>query len=268
MPIRTLLLVLALGVVTHGCSCGAPSTCDAGTEVGCPCEPNSSAVACFTGPDWARNRGSCKSGLRSCDQGHFTECVGEVLPRAEVCDGVDNDCNGLLDDVTELTQAPELGHCTSPACGPDAGYTCLVTGKVGVCAFGLKACSGTGGATACQPLTAGVAEVCNGVDDDCNGKVDDALSLGSCVSDAGVGVCANGTRVCEQGVERCQPAAATVEACNGLDDDCNGVSDDHACAGQLSNFYCCVHTGTTTGSCVAASSPFLTDPSYTCRSGL
>jgi hypothetical protein len=41
----------------------------------------------------------CKTGIRTCVDGQWTECAGAVWPKEEACtDGVDNDCNGKADD--------------------------------------------------------------------------------------------------------------------------------------------------------------------------
>jgi hypothetical protein len=42
--------------------------------------------------------GTCRPGQRSCDNGRWSACVGEVLRERERCDGLDNDCNGEVDD--------------------------------------------------------------------------------------------------------------------------------------------------------------------------
>ena len=42
----------------------------------------------------------CEFGLRRCDNGVWSECEDEVLPEIEICDMVDNDCNGTIDDST------------------------------------------------------------------------------------------------------------------------------------------------------------------------
>jgi hypothetical protein len=67
----------------------APLRCftgDAGTFTGtCP------GAACTP-------RGQCRAGTAACVSGTFGACTGQTLPVAEVCDGLDNDCNGEVDD--------------------------------------------------------------------------------------------------------------------------------------------------------------------------
>jgi hypothetical protein len=72
---------------------------------------------------------------------------------AEVCDAVDNDCSGLVDDLGTKT------------CG------------VGACQVTVQKCIG-GFEQECTPGTPSL-EVCNGLDDDCNGFVDDGLGPGA-----------------------------------------------------------------------------------------
>jgi len=42
--------------------------------------------------------GNCRLGTQTCTDGVWGECVGAVGPSSEVCDRVDNDCNGVVDD--------------------------------------------------------------------------------------------------------------------------------------------------------------------------
>ena len=214
---------------------------------GCTCNPSTfQAVDCYTGSPGTNGVGLCKIGKRSCDPStsSLTACIGEVTPQPEVCNLLDDDCNGIIDDVPAIADAATLATCTSPACEPDhvdASIECYGAG-VGICAAGVVTCGG-GGKTQCTPfITMGAPEVCNGIDDDCNGLIDDGLTdLGACDADAS-GICATSQYACDDGGLACPASAPSVETCNGLDDDCNGAVDDHACAGQLSSLYCCQST--------------------------
>ncbi len=58
--------------------------------------------------------GVCAPGTIHC-QGGLLRCVQNVAPSAEVCHGLDNDCNGLVDDC------PLTAHVATTTCGGAAG---------------------------------------------------------------------------------------------------------------------------------------------------
>jgi hypothetical protein len=192
---------------------GLDNNCDGQIDEGCLCTPGAE-VPCYSGPAETADIGACRSGTQRCDEGgqQYGSCSGEVLPEAERCDGVDNDCNGQVDDV------------------PGGGEDCSV--GIGACRQSSHMhCDEASGELACDAVAgAPQAEVCNGIDDDCNGQVDDAPGVGA-VCTAGIGACERGGfAVCnpERGEVTCAavPAAPAAERCNGVDDDCDGHVDE------------------------------------------
>src|ERR1700690_1837681 len=72
---------------------------DSSDPAGCACDPSTYKTSdCYTGAPGTNGKGICQTGKRSCNpDGTFTACVGEVTPDVEVCDYIDNDCNGKVD---------------------------------------------------------------------------------------------------------------------------------------------------------------------------
>jgi Notch-like protein len=136
-----------------------------------------------------------------------TGLLAPCTPSPEVCDGQDNNCDGLIDN--------------SPV---DAGGGCGST-SVGACKPGVLTCQN--GALTCVGAVGPKPEQCNGVDDDCDGAVDDSpAGVGqSCGSN--VGECLSGAQQCIGGVLVCVGGKGpSLEVCNLADDDCNGTVDD------------------------------------------
>ncbi len=131
--------------------------------------------------------GACSEGEQVCDGGTWGSCSG-VTPREEACDGVDNDCDGAVDDGV----ANACGGCGAA--------------PLEVCDGADQDCDGRvdeGVVNACGQCGEAPVEVCNGADDDCDGRPDEGV--------------ANACGGCGE---------ATPETCNGLDDDCDGQLDE------------------------------------------
>lgn len=54
--------------------------------------------ACYSGPAGNQNVGICQPGLSTCVNGIWGVCIGEILPSAEICNGLDDNCNGQVDE--------------------------------------------------------------------------------------------------------------------------------------------------------------------------
>jgi hypothetical protein len=151
--------------------------------------------------------GICAGGKQACMNG-VRVCLPDVMPGVETCNGIDDDCDGTIDDGI-----------------PGTGGLCG-TGLPGVCGNGAIQCNGF--TIGCFPITGQSPEKCNGLDDDCDESVDEGDPEGGMACSSGQsGVCGVGTYHCKNGQLVCEAnSTAQPEQCNGLDDDCNGIVDN------------------------------------------
>ncbi len=102
------------------CDDGADNNCDGQVDENCPCTAGA-VQSCFRGQPGYRNVGACQDGMQTCiGQGEFTywgPCTGGIAPSSEVCDGLDNACNGCVDDHPDCCDVPI--NCPGPGDLPD-----------------------------------------------------------------------------------------------------------------------------------------------------
>jgi hypothetical protein len=144
--------------------------------------------------------GICAVTVQTCVEGESLECVPVDIATNEICDGLDNDCDGATDE--------ELGTIS---CGE------------GVCATEAEICV-DGAPGECAPLDIAAKEKCDGLDNDCDGVTDEELGTIAC----GFGECATEVPACDAGaVGFCEPLnIAIAEICDDLDNDCDGKADE------------------------------------------
>ena len=190
------------------------------TVTSCPSSPED----CFNGID------DDGDGLTDCFD--VLECPGS----ADVCDGVDNDCDGLIDGGD--TDSDGVGDVCDP-CPIDPFETDLDGDGAYSCddcddndPFANNDDNDGDGFSNCQGdcadndpnVSQGLPELADGIDNDCDGAVDEGTAN---YDDDGDGFAENGGD-CNDGDPLIFPGG--VEDCDGQDEDCDLVIDnDTAC---------------------------------------
>ncbi|MBS2025986.1 MAG: hypothetical protein JST92_26605, partial [Deltaproteobacteria bacterium] len=203
---------------------GADHDCDGTSDTGCTGCPVLGATRDCYGPGLnspTLHHTPCRKGTETCVRSGNTSkwgvCSGQVEPTSEICDGVDNDCDGNVDDLVK-----------------NEGTLCN-TGKPGVCGPGVRRC--VNGNLDCTSITPASTEVCNGLDDDCDGRIDQTFDKLHDPQHCG-------------GVNECVQCASGDACCDGRCADLRSDSNDCGTCGNV----CAPGSGCCAGVCVDLSS--------------
>lgn len=224
-----------------------PRNCGA---CGVECRANGAVPLCIDGQcTWEE----CRPGRWDFNNDPSDGCETQCSPSndgVEICDGVDNDCNGVVDDDFDLTTVDNCGSCgnecrlahATPVCEEVNGrYQC----QVGECEedwYDFDGVRDNGCEKQCVESNGGV-EVCDGKDNDCDGKIDEETPNAGKDCDEGLcpwdpqgrclGACAQrGTYVCSGNQLICVPKPGApsqgIEVCDadGVDEDCDGQANE------------------------------------------
>jgi hypothetical protein len=208
------------GQLKEICSNGKDDDCDG--EIDESYDVDTGMKICVDEDEWCQtgdtrpcnNKGICAAdpGTSQCTNGKWGACIGGMNPGTEVCNNLDDDCDGIIDNINGgLDEDETKCWCTAPGS---------------------------------ERKTPKSIEECNDIDDDCDGRVDEGAT-GCCLAGQ-TRICGTSEGECETGIQRCEsgqwgacqggiePNPEGDICCNEKDDDCNGMVDEY-CSEEICN---------------------------------
>ncbi len=178
-----------------------------------------------TAPLNTKQAGVCAGSHKACLGGQWLDYYSNIAnysyPETQ-CDGLDNDCDGLVDEGLKKTWyydadgdgygnlAKSVQSCTAPENYTDNYDDCDDTDA---------------------SIHPGATEICNGKDDDCNPDTPDGSDQ-HILNDNQKGVCADSYKSCRNGIwindySSIPEYQVSETLCDGLDNDCDGQIDEN-----------------------------------------
>ena len=149
----------------------------------------------------------CGHGVETCTNGQWV--CDAPQPKAEECNGLDDDCDGCWDEKAGAAGCEPLEQACSTDCGNGTEQCYMGDWR---------------GCTAPQPQD----EVCNNQDDDCDGETDEGLNTDNDQDGHySLDSCATPNDDCNDSNREVHPGhAESPNFCDGLDNDCDREIDE------------------------------------------
>jgi hypothetical protein len=200
-------------------------------------------------------------------------CQRNVDPSPEICDGLDNDCDGVIDDGFDFENDPDhCGDCSTVCTAADP-TTC---GQNGTCAN--RTCQLYGPETVCRPASCSNGMLtqqatCTGTGA-CPDEVTVSCAPGTCVNSRDGASCSLDCQTDDQcsadgwcdGGKVCKFKQANGASCNRDRQCTSGFCTDSVCCDSAScdDGIACTADTCATGTCTHVADDSLCEPGQTC----
>ncbi len=224
---------------------GRDDNCDGNTDPGCDCIAGTERQCGYMEGGSYVDEGVCEIGNQICVTSTWSNCTGDIGPSMESCNGLDDDCDAMVDETLDMVCYLDQDDDGYASPGATATRRCPMTERSGPVHGGCPPnftarapCAALGDPTCatdadCNDLldtrSPGVVEACDGLDQNCDGIADAPpfacrqTSTRACTLSGGMP--GSGMQTC---LADCSGygACSGPEVCNGADDNGDGRADE------------------------------------------